>query len=355
MIFALPERTPSQVLSTRDGLHLFWVSVSEPEVQLEFAQARPLAARMVLREKQDAAVRALLDPHKGADSFVPTREELATLLASGDARTLVLRVGEEQLHLDELSRLVLAAGESGQGRPALDMARAVVEERYRREVAARLALAQGLDKSPAFTAAPGRARGAHAGRVPAGEADARRDRRERPAALLRRQPRSATRRHSWSAPRSCRFPSRPRRPATWPSWSAREPTWTRAARRLTDLGRRLGGEVKDLGWRSLDELERAAPGITNWALELQPGRHSAPFRTPRMIVVAKVLSRRDPEPPGPRGGPAAARRGLPEPARAGPPEGPDGPLAPGEALPAGRPAQPPRLADSHLTAQPHKT
>jgi hypothetical protein len=304
VIFALPERTPSQVLSTRDGLHLFWVSVAEPEVQLEFAQARPLAARMVLREKQDAAVHALLDPHKGSDSFVPTREELATLLASGDPRTLILRVGEEQLHADEVSRLVLAASQGGQGRPALDMAQAIVEERYRREVAARLALAQGLDKSPAFTARQAaleeRALAEfHLRRQMRAEIeeDALRqyfdDNRERYATPL------LVRAEVLSVPLS---PSAPRHMAELERARA---DLDAGRTTLADLGQRLGGEVKDLGWRSLDEMERAAPGITHWALELQRQQHSAPFRTPRMIVVARVLSRRD---PGPQSAEAARPR-----------------------------------------------
>jgi hypothetical protein len=67
---------------------------------------------------------------------------------------------------------------------------------------------------------------------------------------------------------------------------------------LQGLAQRLGGTLEDQGWRTLDQLEQIAAGMSHWALELQPGRHSAPFRTPRTIVVAKVLSRREPEPQG---------------------------------------------------------
>lgn len=54
--------------------------------------------------------------------------------------------------------------------------------------------------------------------------------------------------------------------------------------------------MEDQGWRTLEQLDQVAAGMSYWALELQPGRHSAPFRTARSIVVAKVVSRREPQP-----------------------------------------------------------
>jgi hypothetical protein len=296
VIFALEERTPSTVLSTREGLHLFWVSVSEPEVRLEFAEARVLAARMLLRERQEAALRALLEPHREADSFVPTPQELSTLLASGDGRTLILRVGEERLYLDELMRLVLEAG-GGQQRPGFEVAQDVVKERYRRELASRLALAGGQDRSPAFIQR-------EAALVERALAEFQLRRRLRAAIdepALRRY--FEDNRQRYAAPLLVRTEvlSVPLSAA-----AARHMAELERARPELDAGRatleglalRLGGTTEDHGWSTLDQLERVAAGMSYWALELQPGRHSAPFRTARSIVVAKVLSRREPEPQG---------------------------------------------------------
>ena len=296
VIFSLDERAPSPVLSTREGLHLFWVSVSEPEVRLEFAEARVLAARMLLRERQDAALRALLDPHREADSFVPTPEELSTLLASGDGRTLILRVGEERLYLDELTRLVMEAG-GGQQRPAFEVAQEVVKERYRRELASRLALAGGQDRSPAFI----RREGALVERALA-------------EFQLRRQLRAAIdepalkryfedNRQRYAAPLLVRTEvlSVPLSAAASRHMAELErarPELDAGRATLQGLATRLGGTAEDHGWSTLDQLERVAAGMSYWALELHPGRHSAPFRTARSIVVVKVLGRREPEPQG---------------------------------------------------------
>jgi len=294
VIFSLAEQAPSQVLSTREGLHLFWVSVSEPETRLEFAQARALAARMVQRERQEAAVRALLEPHRGPDSFVPTRDELPTLLASGDPKTLILRVGGENLYLDELTRLVLEAG-GAQPRPALELAQAIVEERHRRELASRVALAEGLDRSPAFVqrdaAFQERALAEfQLRRLLRAEVDEEalgryfEDNRQRYATplLIRAEVLSVP--LSRSAPRHMAELERARAELDAGRTS------------LPDLARRLAGEVADQGWLTLGQLEQVASGMSYWVLELRPGRHSAPFRTARRIVVVKVLSRREPEP-----------------------------------------------------------
>lgn len=296
VIFALDERTPSPVISTREGLHLFWVSVSEPEVELEFAEARVLAARMLLRDRQDAAVRALLEPHREADSFVPTPEELSTLLASGDGRTLILRVGEERLYLDELTRLVMEAG-GGQQRPAFEVAQDVVKERYRRELASRLALAAGQDRSPAFIQR-------EAALVERALAEFQLRRRLRAAIdepALRRY--FEDNRQRYAAPLLVRTEvlSVPLSPAASRHMGELErarPELDAGRATLQGLALRVGGTIEDHGWSTLDQLERAATGMSYWALELQPGRHSAPFRTGRSIVVAKVLGRREPEPQG---------------------------------------------------------
>lgn len=293
-IFSLPDQTPSQVLSTREGLHLFWVSASEPEVQLEFTQARPLAARLLLRERQDAALAALLDAHRGADSFVPSPEELSTLLASGDPKTLVLRVGGEELTLDELTALVMEAG-GGQVRSALEVAQGIVKERYRVELASGLARAEGLDRSPAFiereAAVMERALAEFQLRrqLRAGidEAALRRffeDNRQRYATPLLVRTEVLSVPLSRSAPRHMAELERARR-----ELDAGRTT-------LADLARRVGGDVRDQGWRTLDQLEHVAAGMSTWALDLQPGRHSPPFRTARSIVLIRVVSRRDPEP-----------------------------------------------------------
>jgi parvulin-like peptidyl-prolyl isomerase len=294
VIFALPERTPSAVLSTREGLHLFWVSVSEPEVELEFAQARALAARMLLRERQEAAVRALLDPHREADSFVPTPEQLSTLLASGDGRTLILRVGEARLHLDELMRLVLEAG-GGQVRPPFEVAQEVVKERYRRELASRMAVAQGLDRSASF-------REREAALVERALADFQLRRRLRAAidgAALQRY--FDDNRQRYATPLLVRtevlsLPLSPAAPRHMAELERARDELDAGRTTLQGLASRLGGTLEDQGWRTLDQLEQIAAGMSHWALELQPGRHSAPFRTARTIVVARVLSRREPEP-----------------------------------------------------------
>lgn len=292
VLFSLKEETPSQVLSTRDGLHLFWVSFSEPQVQLDFDQARPLAARMFLSEKADAAVRGLIDPHRGEDSFVPTREELATLLLGGGPKTLVLRVGRDSLYLEELDQLVREAG-TAQQRPGLDLAHTIVEERYRREVGARLAQAEGLDRSPEFAE-----RSADMESRALSEFELQRQLRAQiDEAALRRY--FEDNRQRYAAPMLVRvevlsLPLSRSAPRHMAELERARSELDAGRTTLAHLARRLGGEVHDQGLRTLEQVDQAVPGMSNWALELKPGTHSAPFRTARALVMARLVSRRDP-------------------------------------------------------------
>jgi hypothetical protein len=175
------------------------------------------------------------------------------------------------------------------------VARGIVKERYRVELASGLARAEGLDRSPAFI--------------------------QREAALveralaelqLRRQLRAGIdapalqrffedNRQRYATPLLVRtevlsVPLSRSAPRHMAELERARPELDAGRTSLADLARRVGGDVEDQGWRTLDQLEHVAAGMSTWALDLPPGRHSPPFRTARSIVLIRVVSRRDPEP-----------------------------------------------------------
>jgi parvulin-like peptidyl-prolyl cis-trans isomerase-like protein len=182
-------------------------------------------------------------------------------------------------------------------RPAFEVAQDVVKERYRRELASRLAVAEGLDRSPAFIQR-------EAVLVERALADFQLRRQLRAGideAALRRY--FDDNRQRYSAPLLVRtevlsVPLSPAAPRHMAQLERSRAELDAGRTTLQDLAVRFGGTLEDQGWRTLDQLEQVAAGMSHWALELQPGRHSAPFRTAHTIVVAKVLSRREPEPQG---------------------------------------------------------
>src|SRR5262245_40135747 len=231
---------------------------------------------MLVRERQLAAVHELLDPHKPPDSFVPSQKELSTLMASGDPKAMILAVGAERLYLEDVTRLVMQSGEA-QAKPPLELAREVIEERYRQEVASQLGAEAGLDRSKAYLD-----RYAPLEERALAEFQLKRQlQAEVDAAVLDRFFEET--RQRYSEPMLVRakvlsVPLGPTAPRYMADLERARDDLDSGRTSLEDLARRFGGEVEDLGWRTLDQLGQASPGLPYWAVELPAEKHSPPFR-----------------------------------------------------------------------------
>jgi hypothetical protein len=66
---------------------------------------------------------------------------------------------------------------------------------------------------------------------------------------------------------------------------------------LDQLGERLGGSVRDLGWRTLAELAPVGDGkLAYFAATVSPGSASAPYHDQSAIQIVAVDDRKLPEP-----------------------------------------------------------
>ena len=65
---------------------------------------------------------------------------------------------------------------------------------------------------------------------------------------------------------------------------------------LASLAAALGGRVEDPAWTTPSALARSDPRAMAFVLDLRPGQHSAPFRTPTDIVLVRLVERREPQP-----------------------------------------------------------
>ena len=138
IIFALEPQVPSRPFLTGEGGHIFFVSQIAEAVSMDLEEARSQIGRTLVGRRRGEAVDRLLDDVESpAGSYVPTPEDLRTILASSDPSVLVLRIGDYELKAGELRRLL--ANQGGNGNPL-----AVAQAIERRELCYQLASAEGF-------------------------------------------------------------------------------------------------------------------------------------------------------------------------------------------------------------------
>lgn len=294
LIFALAERVPSEPIRTAEGVHLFWVENAIEGQDYGFEEARASLLGRLRQERRLEALEALAGPPPEG-SYVPQPEELATLLRSGDNRALILRLGDYTMRRAEFLAMLREAAQEGTGQPSPDLPWRLLASIRQRELIYQRALAEGVERPP----------GLEALLATLSERDLVQRHLDRRLAAavddedLRRY--HEQNRGRYSEPLRLRLawlavPIAADANALMATLEARRPELDAGGWSLEAAAAELGGALEILDWLTLDALRARAQMAAVIAVDLQPGRHSAPFRHGETIAMVKALERHDPQP-----------------------------------------------------------
>lgn len=286
LIFSLPTQRVSEPFMTSDGGHLFWVAERtggerDPE-DVEFEVRRVLEQRA--RRAQIAELVESLDPLP-EPHFVPSPEDLAGLLTSADRRTVVLEVGDYRVRLGDLS-------ESGTPEPPDGLMRRV------EDLVARERVYRHFADRPEGRLVPDDVLRAMERRL-AVEAELRTGLLD----LVRRtrDVRGFWERHRrrWASPLRLRVERAfvPLSTVRGEQARSRLEGWLEGVKKghaAPDAARQAAVELRDLGWRTLEEIGALGPNAARIAAEMEAGTLSVPFRGHGTLEVLRVRERREP-------------------------------------------------------------
>lgn len=298
VIFSLDEGVPSEPVATREGFHLFYVDQILPPHQLTFDEARSALTTRLVTERRDAAlVELAAEAEIPPGSVVVDHDHFVALARAGDGDAVLARIGDGELTLGGLRQQVrqLLARQSADQRPppTLELAWQVLEGFRRRELIARHCRAKGI--------------------VPAAELARRLGDWEQQALLrVERHRRLLALAEGDEARLKLFYDSNIglfSKPPTWHLRRLRLPLGEDAATvmaRLEDAARssasldevagELGGEIDDLGVKSLAEVGAAEPKLPSLLAPLAAGDLAAPYRTETTLEMIEVVDRQEAEP-----------------------------------------------------------
>lgn len=297
VVFDLDEGVPSQPITTRDGVHLFYVDVAVDAKDFSFEEARQGLLRQVVNQRQGEAMTQLeqrLDVD--ADVFKPSPDELRAILQRGDPQEGVLRVGTFELPLRHFAVML---DNDRQQRPNAEGFRAeqVLRNVWRGELIFQQQQAAGIplsaedeqrvaEQSRQLLAFQGRQQKLRQ-RIEEDPEPVRTffdDNRMRFTTPLRLRIRRLT------------LPLGERPSDHMALLERRRQDLDAGTLSLDDLAAELGGEVETLDWQNLPELHVSAPRLAQFAAETAAGRHSPPFRSEESLQIFRVEEREDPSP-----------------------------------------------------------
>ena len=296
VIFSLEPRVPSQPLKTAAGVHLLMVESETPGKTLTFAEVRNAIGVVLATERRQAAMDRLIPTAPAPDSFVPTADELRGLFEAGDVTAEALRVGDFRLTVGQVQARLLA-GQAGPTVGRDSPAHALLTTLERRERMYRLAVQQGIDRSPEAEALFGRL---------ADRELAALQLRKRLVERVDRDPRRIqeyyeANRTRFSTPlrlrvQRLRVPLKADANEVMARLERARVELESGRLDLPRLASEVGGTLQDPVWElptQLAQRERRPPAH---AMGLKAGRVSPPYRTEDRIEMARVLERAEPEP-----------------------------------------------------------
>ncbi len=296
IVFSLAKNRPSEVVTTADGAHMFLVESVLEANTLSFAQARPVIANELNRERQH---RQLADVAAGLPSPAPRHElspsELVAALGDASPEAVLLRLGSFELRLDDLVEEVSHRRRELGPRATEDLPVRVYEEIRDREIIYQHVLSTGLPD------------------IDASDLSTERDRQvvehllaRNMAEMVSEQPERV--RRFWESNRM-RFTTPLRLQLTSlevPLGESPTDRMTRleAARAKLDAGSttvehlasELGGAHRSTSLAPLAQLLAHDPRALQLVAPLQPGEHTPPFRRGNVLVVLRVDVRSEPSP-----------------------------------------------------------
>lgn len=302
VIFSLEEGVPSQPIVTRDGVHLFLVDVVVEAKKLSVDEAKPQFFPDLLDQHRRTAMATLVDGlNMDAEVFQPTYDELRVILSRNNPGEVVLRVDDYELRLDAFSAML---DNDAAQRPsaAPNRAEQVLERVLQGELIFQHQLANGTrltdeeaqqvaHQAEALLTFQGRQlkMRLHLDRDPEALKTFFEDNRMRftsPLKLRLRQLSVPLGDHP-----SDRMALLERR-----TQDANAEDSVGETSLLESLASDLGGQVEDIGWKSLAELRLMNRHSVRLISDIPAGHYSPPFSTAEALRIVHVVEREEPSP-----------------------------------------------------------
>jgi hypothetical protein len=297
LVFSLDENIPSEPITTRDGVHLFLVTIAVEAKEFTFEELRGQAVQAVMTGRLDGAMNRLVEEWRlDENRFAVDEGRLRELWAGGDESAAVMLAGDHELTVADLRALLARATHLG-GRGSAVSPAGLLESLEKREVIYRRVVRERL--------------------VDADEVGRRLDQRvedelvawylqKRLLRFLADQPARLQKHYESNAMRFTN-PLRLRlRLMIVPLGDDPDAVMARlealgdeldAGRiELSTLAAELGGRTEDLGWMTLPELQRLEPKAALFAGHLAAGQHSPPYRGAAGLEILHVTGREEPVP-----------------------------------------------------------
>ncbi len=290
IVFALPERQPSEPVRTSTGLHMFWVESLSPAASPSLEQLRPAITGRLMSERRLEQARQLVEIEEPAGSVIPDPDDLAALLSTGDRALLILKVGDFELRLGDLQQRAAASGIR-----TVEAVASLIDSLRIRELLYLQCVERGSAERPQVVARLERINGEASVDVYIRErllAEIT-ERREEMIAFFERNL------QRYSEPARLRLTRLIVPLGSDPS--ARMGELERARQALDggeitfeDLARQLEGAAEDLGWKRLSELQSDSGAMAILAARLEPGEHSPPYLRGSSAELLRLEDRKEP-------------------------------------------------------------
>ena len=297
VIFSLREGVPSEVIATRDGVHLFVVDTAIEARDLTLDEVRRSLAAELFAQRRSQAMRGIEEAVEvDVEVFSPQPEELRTLEQRGDPNSLVLRVGDFELRYRDFRLLLEIDRQQNPG---------AVEQRRERLLEAlrqgeliyqhQLALGATLDAERERRLAAQSER-----------ALAFSYRRQKVQDLATADParlRSFFEDNRWRFASPLRFrllrlsmPVDEEAASKMASLERLKADLDAGRKSLEGVAQELSADLEELEWMTLRQLAENSPKLAHFTSEAAVGGHSVPFTSGGRLQIVRVLERREPEP-----------------------------------------------------------
>ncbi len=296
VVFALEQGVPSEPVFTADGGHLFFVTTILEARSFELEDVEALIRTELEGERRTARLKELAnDLPLPQDSFIPDAKERLEILRAGDARALVLRLGDFQLTAGELQEHIKESRRLLGAEIPSDLPGLIFDDIVHREIIYQHLAREGLPelRDEMMQSRLDQALMDHFSR-------------RKMTSWVERSPEKIQKffelhKMRYATPirvsvERLMIPRDRVSPEVMASLEQAKADLDAGRLDLEALAERYGGEVIQAGPLTASALERVDPSALRFAFVLRPGECSPPYSSGKYLVIFKVTERRDPEP-----------------------------------------------------------
>ncbi|MCP4898170.1 MAG: hypothetical protein GY906_14450 [bacterium] len=301
IIFSLVESEISDPIAVPGGVTIFRVTRVMDERTLEPEDVRPMIARVLLERRRYQEVADLVAECEVPEgSKIIDDSQLGAVLANASPDAVILSIGTYKLEAgDFLQRLESRHDSVGGLEPLLDAPIDHYRFQLNLQLAAQKARSEGFfDRSELDNAFAADFRPSIEAAMTKERLDALvRDEAETDEKALRRH--FESNKFLFQTPLKLRLRSLAAPPAKDPSRQMAHLESLRTEMMagktgLDEVARRIGGIVTEIGWTSVDQLERFDPKVRTYVLEVQETGPTVPFQLNHVLHIIEVAERNRP-------------------------------------------------------------